>query len=166
MRLTSTNPCSCFTLTQIPQRNHSRMEERKCESFFLAKVRVQLVKWARERGWRGKEGYLYPSIQKLAIGEGLPGDSGYKPKNSGPHGFDTLGQYPDTPCCKVRTFRVYTRRFLVWQDLTQRQQFGVVFMAHKTLYRFSWALVLNQTPLNQVPLDSTAFLYSNLKCKI
>jgi len=38
------------------------------------------------------EGYKYHSTQKLAVGAGLPGDSGYKPGNSGPIGFDALDQ--------------------------------------------------------------------------
>ena len=36
MRLTSTNPCSCLLLTQIPQGNHSRMEKGEWEGSFLA----------------------------------------------------------------------------------------------------------------------------------
>ena len=38
------------------------------------------------------KGYLYPSTQKLAVGERLPGDSEYKPENSGPNDINTLDQ--------------------------------------------------------------------------
>ena len=34
--------------------------------------------------------YLYPLAQKLAVGQGLPRDSGYKPGNSEPNGLSTL----------------------------------------------------------------------------
>ena len=38
------------------------------------------------------KGYLYPSTQKLAVGERLPGDSEYKSGNSEPNGINTLDQ--------------------------------------------------------------------------
>ena len=68
MKLTSTNPCSCLLLTQIPQRNHSRMERGEWESSFLAWEGVQLVKMGK-RGWlKGYGGVLIPLSLKLAVG--------------------------------------------------------------------------------------------------
>ena len=77
------NPCSYLTLTQISQRNHSRMKKGECESSLFAWVCVQLEVLASEpteRVWRG----IYTSpTEKEPLGSGLPGDSGYKPVNSG-----------------------------------------------------------------------------------
>ena len=84
------------------------------------------------------KGYLYPSTQKLAVGERLPGDSEYKPENSGPNDINTLDQssghsglqgpenpalYPENPGKAGINFQF----MVLWS----------CFVAHKCLYRFS-----------------------------
>ena len=64
MRLTSTNSCFCLLLTQIPQRNHSRMKRGERESSLLALGGVQLEGMARESELKEGREYLYPLIQK------------------------------------------------------------------------------------------------------
>ena len=75
------------------------------------------------------KGYLYPSTQKLAVGEGLPGDSGYKPGNSRPNGINTLDQssghsglqgpenpalYPENPGQAGQTLKICSFEWCLW----------------------------------------------------
>ena len=92
MRFTSTNPCSCLTLTQIPQNNHSRMKNGECESSLLARFCIQFEVLASE-GSEGVWRSIYTSSpEKEPLGSGLPGDSGYKPEYSGTARFRTLNR--------------------------------------------------------------------------
>ena len=147
MRLTSTNPCSCLLLTQIPQGNHSRMEKGEWESSFWLRFEFCSLRVARERGWRGRRGYIYSSTPKEPLGEGVPGDSGYMPGDSGqPWLFSSetapghSGQwgpeypalYPEYPGKTGINFQ-----FMVLLSC---------FVDHKYLYRFSWAQDPNRNP--------------------
>jgi len=145
MRLTSTNPCSCLTLTQIPHRNHSRMEKGECESSLLARVWVQFEVLARvlaERVWR--DIYTSPP-EKEPLGSGLPGDSGYKPGNSGTARFHTLKH-------GIRRLRATgsgvsgAKPGVSGFGRTQSQVlfFWVVPMVRTSFSRFTWAQVLDQ----------------------
>ena len=65
MRLTSTNPCSCFTLTQIPQRNNSRMERGECESFSWFRLEFSSSN-GQEKGLKGHGGVFIPLHSKTS----------------------------------------------------------------------------------------------------
>ena len=75
-----------------PPKESLKNGERECESSLFAWVCVQLEVLASEpteRVWRG----IYTSpTEKEPLGSGLPGDSGYKPGNSGLATFSSLEQ--------------------------------------------------------------------------
>ena len=147
MRLTSTNPCSCLLLTQIPQRNHSRMKRGEWESSLLALEGVQLEGMAREKRAEGGEGVFIPLDPKIAVGRTV-----------------------------TRRLRVYARRLratLIFQPVNSTRTlrakgsgvsgpipgvsglgrmkahvllFWVYFVSLRCLSKFSWAQDLNQNP--------------------
>ena len=146
MRLTSTNPCSCLLLTQIPQRNHSRMKRGEWESSLLALEGVQLEGMARERT-EGVEGVFIPLDPKIAVGRTvtrrlrvyarrLRATLTFRPENS-TRTLRAKGSGVSGPIPGVSGLgRMKAHVLLFW----------VYFVAHRCLSRFSWAQDLNRNP--------------------
>ena len=139
MRLTSTNPCSCLLLTQIPQRNHSRMKRGEWESSLLAMEGVQLEGNARERT-EGGEGVFIPLDPKIAVGRTvtrrLRATLTFRPENS-TRTLRAKGSGVSGPIPGVSGLgRMKTHVLLFW----------VYFVALRCLSRFSWAQDLNRNP--------------------
>ena len=159
------NPCSCLTLTQISQRNHSRMKKGECESSLFAWVCVQLVNFARvmaEGVWRGI--YTSPPENQL-LGQGYPETPGISPETPDQQHFLHQSRHPETPGNRVRSIRPYTRSIRVWQDTKSGfVLLSGVYGSHK-FFQVLLSTSSRSKPLNQVSLDSTAFLYSNFKYK-
>ena len=82
---------ACFSLKSLKGITQEWRERSERALSKLGKVFSSSNGKERE-GWRGMEGYLYLSTWKLAVGSGLPGDSGYKPGNSGLACFLTLNR--------------------------------------------------------------------------
>ena len=145
MRLTSPNPCSSSLLTQIPQRNHSRMKRGEWESSLLALEGVQLKGMARKKT-EGGEGVFIPLDPKIAVGRTvtrrlrvyalrLRATLIFQPENS-IRTFRATGSGVSGPIPGVSGLgRMKAHVLLFW----------VYFVAHKCLSRFSWALVSNQS---------------------
>ena len=147
MRLTSTNPCSCLLLTQIPQRNHSRMKRGEWESSLLALWEVQLERMARGSELKEGKEYLYPLTQKIAVGptvtqrlqvyaRRLRATLSFQPVNS-TRTLRAKGSGVSGPIPGVSGLgRMKTHVLLFW----------VYFVALRCLSRFSWAQDLNRNP--------------------
>jgi len=166
-RLTSMNPCSCLLLTQIPQRNHSRMKRGEWETSLLALEGVQLEGTAREReNWRRGGNIYTPWPKNSRWANSYPETPGICPETPGNPNFSAREQHPDTPGKGVRSIRPCTRSIRVRQDENSCFALLSVFCGSQM---FVWVLLstrFKSKPLNQVPLNSTASLYSNFKYKI
>jgi hypothetical protein len=136
-------------------------------------------KWAREREMKGYGGYLYPLTQKLAVGRGVPGNSGYMSEYSGHrcpetpdqwvlrtgnNNSETPGIRPDTPDTLSGHSGLESGHFGLDSEFHRKSLLSGRIVSHG-FYRFSWAQLPRPRLWIKVPLDSTAFLYSISKIK-
>ena len=141
MRLTSTNPCSCLLLTQIPQGNHSRMEKGEWESSFWLRFEFSSSKW-QERGLKGYGGGIYSlqpkkGTRRLRVyARRLRATLVFQSVNS-TRTLRAKGSGVSGPIPGVSGLgRMKTHVLLFW----------VYFVALRCLSRFSWAQDLNRNP--------------------
>ena len=149
-----------------PSRKSLKNEERGVRALSWVRFEFSSSKW-QERGLKGYGGGIYSLQPKNSRWtKGYPETPGIYPETPGNPRFSDREQLPDTPGNGVRSIRPYTRSIRVRQGKTSIFALLSCFVTHKCLYRFSLSTRFKSKPLNQVPLDSTAFLYSNFKFKI
>ena len=129
---------ACFSLKSL---KGITQEWRKGSERALSWLRFEFSssKW-QERGLKGYGGGIYslqPKNSRWA--------KGY-PETPGNTDFSARKQHPDTPGNGVRSIRPYTRSIRVRQGKTSVFALLSCFVAHKCLYRFSWAQDLNLNP--------------------
>ena len=125
------------------------LKGREWESSYRVLV-VQFEMRAKEREWRGMEWYIYSLLRKLAVVQQLPGESGLTSRYSVP-GAPTFRAETQTLQSQLH---FHSKLFLV--------RFLSGFLAH-WVYTSFLSTRFESQPTDQSPLDSTAFLYSNIK---
>ena len=127
---------ACFSLKSLKgiTQEWRKGSERALFGLGLSSAR-QSGKRRRLKGYGGGIYSLQPKNSRWA--------KGY-PETPGNPDFSARKQHPDTPGNGVRSIRPYPRSNRVRQGKTSVFALLSCFVAHKCLYRFSWALDLNR----------------------